>query len=223
MILPDNCIPISLGYHCFVRVFLQENVQATPRYPFDWAGTPMWAVCELMDSNFEGMNSREHLVVRRRFSDSTEEYLTHTKYNMVFLHDYGTNPRSITDATYTRVEDDYKRRIERWHTALSGKQHLVFFRVEMPNRPRVTYEGYARGPTTEIEALCEFAEKLKARGTTFHIVHITHSQPQGYDAERRIIHLNFTPKDHHMVLFGRHIHAILQANQSFLRECLTRE
>jgi hypothetical protein len=219
MILPDGWIPISLGYNCFVRVFLQEFVKATPRYPFDWTGTPMWSICELMDSDFEGMNRREWLTVRRRFPDSTEEYLTNTKYNMVFLHDYGKNPHVIPDDVYARVEDDYKRRIDRWRLAIHGKQPLLFFRVETPDRPRLVYEGSTR-PKSEMESLCEFSMKLKTIGTEFRIIHITHSQPQGYDAERKIINLNYTPKDPKLVIQGRHIQAIIHANQTFIKECL---
>lgn len=218
MKLPENCIPISLGYNCFVRVYLQEFVQATPRYPFDWTGAPMWSICELMDFNFDGMNARELLKVRRRFPDSTEDYLINTKFDMVFLHDYGKNIRSVPDDVFARVEDDYKRRIDRWRAALTGKQKLIFFRVEMSDRPRLTCSTRTK---TEIESLLEFTEKLKALGTDYHVIHITHSQPQGYNSDGKIINLNYTPKDHKLVLMGRHIEAIIKANETFIQKCLS--
>ena len=218
-ILDGTTIPISLGYNCFVRVYLQEFVKATPRYPFDWTGTPMWAICELMDSNFSDFNNPEKLVVRKRFMNSDEMYLTNTQYNTVFLHDYGKDPTSISTELYEKVKNDYERRIERWNDALLGKDHLLFFRLEMSERPRVPYEGSTRSKS-ETEYLWEFTDKLKSRGTNYHILYITHSTPQGYDAERKIIHLNYTPNKAGMIIMGRHVEAIVNANKKFIKECM---
>lgn len=217
--VPD-AIPISLGYNCFVRVYFQEFLKATARFPFDWAGTPMWAVCELMDSDFAEFVARDRLTPRKRFTDSEELFLTNTRYNMVFQHDYGKDPTAIPRDTYTRVTEEYERRLQRWRDALAGTQPLLFFRLEMPERSRIEYEGSTR-PKTEMEYLWEFTEKLKARGTNYHIIYITHTQPQGYDAARKIISLQYTPKKAGMVVMGRHIDAIMTVNRAFIRSCIT--
>ena len=217
--VPDS-IPISLGYNCFVRVFFQEFLKATARYPFDWAGTPMWAICELMDADFAEFCPRERLTPRKRFTDDDEIFLTNTRYNMVFQHDYGKDHAAIPRDTYKRVTEEYGRRIQRWRDALAGSQQLLFFRLEASERSRSEYEGSVR-PKTESEYLWEFTDKLKTRGANYHIIYITHTQPQGYDAERKIINLNYTPKKAGMVVMGRHIDAIVAANRKFIKSCIT--
>jgi hypothetical protein len=216
-----DCIPISLGYNCFVRVYFQEFVKATPRYVFDWTGIPMWAICECMDSNFKDFSNKEFLVKRKRFTNTDEVFLTNTKYNTVFLHDYGKPDESISDALFERVEQDYLRRIERWNAAIHGITPLLFVRVEMSNRPRIDYEGSTR-QYKEHHYVMEFAEKLKSVGTNYHILFITHSCEQGYDSDKKIISLKYTPNKPDMVVMGRHIDAILNANKTFIKSCLDR-
>ncbi len=75
---------MSLGYSCHMRVFIDEigNADRTfyERHAFDWLGTPMWAICDLVENGFEGLADREQIKPRKFFVDKPTEYLTHERY-----------------------------------------------------------------------------------------------------------------------------------------------
>ena len=88
---PD-AIPVSLGWNCHVALYIQDlgdmERRRHERYVFDWFGSPMWSICELIDMDFEGMTDRTKIIPRRRYTDNFKEILSHTEYELRFLHEF---------------------------------------------------------------------------------------------------------------------------------------
>lgn len=215
-----NWFPISLGFTCHVKVLIdqicQKDKRAYPRLPFDWIGTPMSSVYELATSNFDGMNDPEKLLVRRRFTDKETEYLTHVDYNFVFVHDY-KNIRSITPEQFTKIDTDYKRRIERWNYILRCGSPLIFMRLEQENNEkRIAYEGTARD-VDEYTYLQRFSTFIKSCGAIFYIIYFSTTRPKGYDEEHKIITIHFNKQRPDMIVSGDHLAALLGAHRDFIQ------
>lgn len=218
-----NWYPVSLGFNCHVKVLVEQICQIDgiryPRLPFDWIGTPMSSVYEMTISNFDEMNTPSKLVVRKRFEDKPTEYLTHTDYNFVFVHDY-KNIHDISEEVYTKVANDYVRRIERWNTLLSCGKHILFLRLEQDAANRIAYPGTER-PYDEYTYLQMFADHMKSRHVQFHIVYFSQTRAQEHDKEHNIITINFKKDKPDTIVSGEHLGCILRAHSSFIQSCFS--
>lgn len=178
----------------------------------------MSSVYELTMSNFDGLNDPEKLVVRKRFVGKDTEYLTHTDYNCVFIHDY-KNIHDITPETFTKVDTDYKRRVERLSNILAGHKSLLFVRLEQdPATPRIAYPGTER-PHDEYTYLEMFADHMKSRGKDFYIIHLSQTREKGFDSDHNIITIKFNKQTPETIVSGDHIAAIVAAHKEFITSC----
>ena len=219
---PDMKIwfPISLGFNCHAKKFIEMLCEADgrlyPRLPFDWIGTSMPAVYELVTTKFDGFLDPEKLVVRRRFSDKEDAYLTQTDLNIVFPHDFRTNEYST--ATIQKVRDDYRRRIDRFYSVLASGP-LLFLRIEMEEcAARIEYETTA-SLADEYSALQRFSCWAQSQGLRFFILHFTQTRDSGFDKDFQIINLGFKKEKDTEIVSAYHLDRILKEHADFLRAC----
>lgn len=218
-----NMIPISLGYNCHVKVFIDRIGEAQKRtylhQPFDWVGSPMWSVYEAVKVDFSGFVDRSSISLRKRFTDKSDDYLTHSVYNFCFLHDFGKDIRSISEEKWTDVQEKYIRRIERWNSTLAKKEPLLFIRLEQDALNRIEYPEFQR-EGDEKYYVEQFAELMKAKGVSYRILFLSTTAAKGYDPDRRICTVHFVKKRPTDILGADQIQQIVLANLDFIHQCI---
>lgn len=225
-----HVFPISLGYSCHVKVFIdmifEKERMPNPRLPFDWIGTSMWSICKLLETKFDQFTDTSVIDQRKRFTDAPKLYITNTLYNTPFLHDYGkdgTDISTISEEKWEKVEDDYKRRIERLYQLLDATKHLnktiVFLRLEQDKRKRIEYPEFQQ-EHEEPYFLEKFASIMKERGVRFLVLYFTTSYETKHDTENNICYVKYGVKDPEMVLGAEQINLIYQANIGFIKKAI---
>ncbi len=215
-----NLYPVSLGFSCHTKVYIEELLATRMiRQPFDWIGCPMWSICELLKNDFKDFTAREKLKPLKRFIGDHKDYLTHTDYNIVFVHDYGKQFHHISDETHKKVSEDYVRRVERWNTLLASNTHVLFIRLETDGRKRIQRSQFDR-PGAEYDYLKEFSQILQAKGVKFSIVYLSTTTPRGYDAENHIVTVQYATVSPDYIVGGDEIKLIIQNNIGFIAKYL---
>jgi hypothetical protein len=188
------------------------------RLPFDWIGTPMWAICDLFESNFADFTNKEYYELKPRFTHKEDKYLTHSKYDFVFVHDYGKQLENIPDEKYKKVEDDYKRRVLRFQSILNSPMKLFFIRLEQDISNRISLPEQ-QNEHDEYYYVEKFADLLLSKGYTFTILYITTSQKKGFDKQRQICRIQYANPEK-KIIGGEELKQIIFYNQQFINMCL---
>jgi hypothetical protein len=225
---PD-VIPVSLGYSCHVKVFCEmlsdmDYGSGAPRQPFDWLGTPMWSVNEIVANDFADLTDRTKIKPRKRFVFDQTQYLTHNTYNVVYLHDYGKDIHAIPDNIWESADEAYRRRVERWHKTLASKRPILFIRLEQDKKERIKYPEFSGSVEDKGEdeayQVERFAEMMRAKGINCMVLFLCTSYQRSYNEEKRICTVQYAKQDAKIITSGDHIMSIVQANIGFIRGCM---
>jgi Putative papain-like cysteine peptidase (DUF1796) len=218
-----GCVPISLGFNCHVAMFIEKLGQMDSKFYerqiFDWLGSPMWSVYELVKNDFADFMSPQHMAIRQRYDYKDEKYPVNTKYDMSFLHDFGINVTKIPPNVMGMVSERYGRRIVRMRELLRGSRELLFIRLERDSSDKVASPESAGSAIGETEAVILFADLVKSRGAPYTIVYLTFTEPKGWDAERRICYVHFPKIDPKINFTNDRIMQIVKANSEFIKTC----
>ncbi len=218
---PD-AIPISLGWNCHVALYIQDlgdiERRRYERHIFDWFGAPMWSICELIDLNFEGLTDRTKIVPRRRYMDNFKEILSHTEYEIRFLHEF-KDSKNVSNDEWQKFEEKYKRRIQRFHDLLTAAKQtnrkIIFFRLEQETFRRIQYINRFENERFYVNY---FADQMKAKSIRFQIIYLTTTIPRHYD--NNIIYVQFTKANPEIEIGLNQIQDIVKANVPYIREAL---
>lgn len=221
----EDVFPISLGYNCTVKSFIEVLGQRDKipylRQPFDWLGTSMWSICKVIENDFTDFANREKIQMRRRFTNSSDEYPTNIVYNIPFLHDYGGHFKQISDAKWAEVTENYNRRIERWKTTLASDKHKIFIRLEMHDASRIQYfDDEYMNPLEEKTYIEKFADMMKDRGVSYTILFISRIHPTYWDTPHRICTIHIGKGSGREYMSGTVIDGILRNNRDFIHSCI---
>jgi hypothetical protein len=224
-----HAIPVSLGWHCHVALFLQDlgdlEKKRLERNVFDWFGIPMWSICDLVDRSFANLTTREFLKMRPRFTKKKDEILSHLTYDIRFLHEFKTGPESVSNEEWAEFEDKYKRRVERFQAMLqfskdTGKK-LLFVRMEQDLHEKIVYSEFEKPKEhDELYYVKRFADQMKERGVKFQILFFTSSFPGGYDPEHNLLSLRYTNAKPEVSVGADQMMMILKANLPLVQRCL---
>ena len=219
-ILNTTAIPVSLGWNCHVALFLQDlgDMEKTryERQVFDWFGSHMWSVCEMLENDFAYLTNRSMIVPRDRLEDKILIILSHTKYDLRFLHEF-KNQYNITDAEWTEFESKYARRIQRFKELCASKKPLLFFRLEEDQYNRIQYPEFKK-EHNEKYYVERFADSMKQKGVNFQIIYFTTSFARGYDKERNILYVQFGKANPKVEIGANQMMDILKANLPLIRQ-----
>jgi hypothetical protein len=191
--------PISLGANCFSRMYIETIYKGSyPRLPFDYVGSPMWGINKVIESNFNGFASKDNIDAIELYKDSTCLYLVNRDSMIAFLHDHKNHTnKSLTTLSvkeYSKVEDDYSRRIARWNSIVKAGSKLLFFRLPRNTKNRIEFDE-DNNNHSEKEALETFSKYMKAKGVEFRILHFTYYEPQHFDPDTQIIYIAIPKKE----------------------------
>ena len=157
---------VSRGSSCFSRRFIDVCKMSNEYLFFDWIGSSMWAINELMASRFHGLdNINDYQPVIIRPSDQ-KKIITHAEFYLRFLHDFSPymHARGLLPQDKKHAEliiEKYRRRAERFIDVLSSLKELLFIRIEEDVKDRIIYEKYAQKPKDELQELFRFTALVK--------------------------------------------------------------
>ncbi len=225
---PD-VIPVSIGYSCHTKVFCEmlaemDRGSGAARQPFDWLGTPMWSVNEIIAKDFADLTDKTKIKPRRRFVFDQTPFLTHDTYNVVYLHDYGKNIQAVPDKVWEDVAEAYTRRVERWNATLASRRPILFIRLEQDKKERIKYPEFSG---TEVDKREDeayqvelFADTMRSKGIKCMVLFLGTSYPRSYNEEKQICTVQYAKQDPKLITSGDHIMSIVQANIGFIRGCM---
>uniref|UniRef100_A0A6C0BAR5 Uncharacterized protein n=1 Tax=viral metagenome TaxID=1070528 RepID=A0A6C0BAR5_9ZZZZ len=217
--IPD-VVPVSLGYTCHPSMFISalgyQDKKFYERYVFDWTGSPMWSICKLIEEDFADLNTKEFFVYKNHFTGKEESYITNTKYNIIFAHDYHN---TMTDTHHKEIKEKYDRRIKRFKDLLLSGKEILFIRVER-DRPRVIH--FPEYGITEPEKFYveKFSRMMRDKGVSCKILYFTTSYPKAWDPVNRICYVNFKKKNPDIAITADQMMQIFKANLDFIQSSL---
>lgn len=214
---------ISLGYTCTPKLYLYHINQAGEQtHIFDWVGTSMWSINELVSNGFQEMTDLTQIVKMKVITDQPE-MMTHKKYYLRFFHDFGKHLDKISPETWTDFKEKYERRIPRFYELLQSHETILFWRLEEKiNDKRIIYDDFQdKFQTTELEELTKFSQYLQNNypGLKFHILYFNYEKDQEYDKENKIISL-LTPDTIQYPKCKFVMDEIVKRNKEFINNCL---
>ena len=165
---------ISLGVDCSLKMFINTCIKSNPQFPFDYCGTPTWAIVQSITSQFE------------HFTTTHGSTNTNTLLNIRFVH----------DAIDKNFADKYNRRIRRFNQAIecASENPIIFFRKEEV-RQNPNYPQYA---VSELEYVKQFSEHLrqteylKTINSKFYLFFFTKNHATHYLEDQHIFVIQFT-------------------------------
>lgn len=118
--MPHDFI-MSLGADCYTRMFLDRLQQKKETQIFDYIGTSMWAINDLLESDFAGLTDVSYYSIKKVVSTQAPMPV-HTLYNLRFLHDGDVIQRG---AAFTQ---QISRRAARFVETIRTSRNILFVR-----------------------------------------------------------------------------------------------
>jgi hypothetical protein len=190
---------LSLGSNCYVKMFLGSIKYSSETNFFDYIGSSMWSINELLKNDFNelfegGMNNFE----KKKIMNTGDKYiLTHKKYHLRFKHEFKQKFNipindKINLEDFNKTKEKYERRKERLYEILNDKQTLLFIRYEEDFKNKVIYYEDKK---SEIEYIYEFIEIIKQKFPLkkFCILFLSHTMENDKPNENLVILKNIDP------------------------------
>ena len=153
---------ISLGSNCYVKMFLESQFKKEETQFFDYIGSSMWSINELLKNDFKGLYDYKNFEKKHILNKGDKYIFTNNLYYLRFKHDFKQNFNSNIndikeDVKFLEFINKYKRRQNRFIQLLNNKETILFIRYEEDNKYRVKY--YEK--KDELEFIYEFMKILK--------------------------------------------------------------
>lgn len=159
--------PISLGYNCYIKKYLNKYWKHCETQVFDWLGTSMWAVNKLFENDaVDAFTASQYCNTPITKARSIP---THKEYYIRALHD---NPQQMADK--------YQRRWGRMKGMLSKEDaKVVFIRLEEDPTDRLPHPARQENQEEELYYIGEFVDTIKSKypSLDFRILFLSHSAP----------------------------------------------
>lgn len=132
---------ISLGYNCFVKKYCDDQLQRKQETNFfDYVGSPMWAVEQLLCDNFKCFEAATVADFEMFESVLNLWTLTHMQLYLRFRHDYRctATEQTLSAKAVEAVIQKYNRRAKRFLHHLEHKKRICFLRLSENMHKRKT-------------------------------------------------------------------------------------
>ncbi len=129
---------ISLGFNCYIKIFLNKMKIEQETQFFDWIGSSTWSIRLLLENNFENLLQKENLKYLQTIQKENEYVWTDELYYLRFKHDFEQThlkeTKQITHQEWKEVKDKYERRKDRFIQILQeyekNQKPLLFIRLQ---------------------------------------------------------------------------------------------
>jgi hypothetical protein len=180
---------ISIGYICNVSMLLGTTLKNV--YPFDRAATPMWAVTQLIETDFTNFMLKDAIEGREIFENENLKKLKAVDKNY-YIRMIMKTP--LSEERYTKFSKNIFGARDRFIERINSGNRVLFIRsrepmVDVDGNPRIIYPEYQdKYSKDETEYLKDFSKLLKRKYPTldFSILHMSGSDEE-LDEEHRIV------------------------------------
>lgn len=181
---------VSLGCSCLCIKYIFTHVKGEQYNIFDYIGTSMWSILELLKNDFDGLMKKEN-IKKIQIKNSGPSIYTNIKYYVRFLHER-MDEKNI-DLTIKTNE----RRIQRFKSILEKGGEVIFLRFEESQENRIKYDEYSEyNKKSEYYYLLETSEWLKKNTKLKFMIIYLGSSPTKYDNDNNIIFININTNDY---------------------------
>ena len=127
---------ISLGYNCFAKKYIEENINNTAYMYFDYVGSSAWGILEIFKNNFSDLDQIEKIKI---YTNNDKYVNTNMKYYIRHLHDNLDDP-----SKRSKTMDSLIKRADRLKELLASKKKIIFIRIEEPMYNRIIYNEFKK-------------------------------------------------------------------------------
>lgn len=180
--MEDEMIVISLGANCGPKLFFRSVGKTGETFPFDWVGSSMWAINELVQDGFARFMQDKNLVYLPVL-DHHPPVLVDMNYYIRLIHE---NPRS----DFKRA---YQRRARRFLDAIKVFPKILFIRVEETQEGRIRYPAFTPPHEEEfyLRRFIQNVETLRGTERDFSVLYL--NEAKGNFRDDRIVFLRYQP------------------------------
>jgi hypothetical protein len=209
---------ISLGSNCYLKFFLNHIKYSQETYFFDYLGSPMWSVYELIKNNFDDVFN---------FDDYSSELIikghprisTNMKYNLKFKHSLYDLKTGRNGREFVKFKETYERRIKRFQELLSSSDNVLFIRFEEMKENRIINQSFnEKNKISELEYIKLFSLFITSNfpNLKFKILFISKTYPDNVDEENKIVIIKEVQKIDDYRIAGGKITDLLNSKLSLL-------
>ena len=127
----DNVI--SLGYNCYVKMYLQSERIKCETHFFDYTGTSVWSIIDLLNNKFDGISEAESYKIVKFMDKGANEYVVlQPKYFLRFKHQFkkSLTQNIINTSELSEFIERMNRRKERFMNLFTNNDSILFIRYE---------------------------------------------------------------------------------------------
>ncbi len=183
---------VSQGYNCYCKTYIANSLQILqPTEFFDFIGSPMWAVMQLIQNEFQDIKRGETVIEPVEVVPGTTVQ-TERGYNLRFRHDFTVQTKRLSRFEMDFVLSKYERRAKCFLKLLQEEKKIVFLRLEekMEGRKVLSEENHLYYSTaSEIEYLQQFSNFLSSIATSlrFQIIFLAYEDKEARRVDDHIV------------------------------------
>jgi hypothetical protein len=114
---------LSIGGNCNPKLYLEKYIQSEPTCFFDYIGSTIAAICDIITQNWDGLNNPTLYTQFNKLSNPKDTIVTHKDHYLHFIHDVHTL-ENVNEAFFNKLD----RRIERFESILHKSNKLLLIR-----------------------------------------------------------------------------------------------
>ena len=137
----------SLGHNCYPKLYFNFKKINQETQFFDYIGTSVWSIIELLENDFEGMFDKDNYKIMNIMKDGDNKYLVvNEKYFIRCKHEFKKTllNQNLDNEELNIFIDKMKRRKEKFMNMLSNNKSLIFIRYEEDHTNRRVLKDYER-------------------------------------------------------------------------------
>lgn len=181
---------ISLGYNCFPKLYMLKNEISQETNFFDYTGTSMWGINDLIKNNFSDSLNKNKLQEIETESHNNKKYITHLDYYIRFPHDLANHKELYNKKIFHKFFRKYRRRIIRFNEVLSKHKKVLFIRTKEEMNNRIILENHKeKYSLNELDYVIEFSNIIRNKypKLNFTILYITEDKQNTFLESHNII------------------------------------
>ena len=96
---------ISLGSNCYIKMFLESHLIKKETQFFDYIGSSMWSINELLKNDFKGLYDYKNFEKKHILNKGDIYIFTNNLYYLRFKHDFKQNfDSNINDIKDAKID-----------------------------------------------------------------------------------------------------------------------
>lgn len=144
-------VVMSLGYNCYTKLYLNSKKIEQETHFFDYIGTSVWTIIDLLNNDFEGVFDNENYEIMNVMKEGDDQYLVvNKKYFIRCKHEFKKSLETKKFQKDMVIDDDelndfiekMKRRKVRFMNLLLNNDSLLLIRYEEDPTGRHDFKEY---------------------------------------------------------------------------------